>query len=67
MERSPRSVSQQSSGLAYCPSPREPASSVCQSFSLFTVMLPIRISECPAGYFVAAWIDTSTPCVNGWK
>jgi len=67
MVRMPRKVSQQSSGLAYWPSPRAPACSVCQSSSLFTVTLPIRMSECPAGYLVAAWIDTSTPCLNGWK
>jgi len=65
--RMPRKVSQQSSGLAYWPSARDPACSVSQSASLFTVTLPIRMSECPAGYFVTAWIETSTPWRNGWK
>lgn len=67
MVRSPRKVSQQSSGLAYWPRPRVPACKVCQSASVATVMLPIRMSEWPAGYLVAAWIEMSTPCLNGWK
>ena len=35
--------------------------------SSVVVMAPSMTSECPDTYFVAAWIDTSTPCSNGRK
>ena len=33
----------------------------------FDVIAPSIASACPTIYFVAAWIDTSTPCSNGLK
>ena len=67
MLRRPRKVSQQSSGLAYWPSALAVRRTISQSASEFVVMLPSSRSECPPAYLVSAWMDTSTPCWNGWK
>ena len=65
--RMPRNASQQSSGLAYCPSAIEASRSRTQSASAATVTAPRMMSECPPIYLVAAWIEMSTPWRNGWK
>ncbi len=65
--RSPRRVSQQSSGLAYWPSCSAASRSTRQSASSATVTAPITRSAWPPAYLVSAWIETSAPCSNGWK
>ena len=40
---------------------------VLKSASVAVVTMPITRSECPARYFVPAWIERSTPCSRGRK
>ena len=65
--RMPRSARKQSSGDATSPNAYAWSATVLNSTSFAVVIIPITRSECPARYFVPAWIEMSTPCSSGRK